>query len=130
MYMHMRMYMYIHIHMVTHMNYRPSFCIISTVSNQLFREGPDIVSLKEYQSQPTFQQNVPDNSFRFDVRTPRQNYRKTPHECALFRLIKPMWWWRCKDACVCVCGHLFTKDSVSKHRESQLSLHDSRRYIT
>ena len=96
---YMRIHTYIYIYGNPPMNYRPSFCVVNTVSKQLFPAGPDSVSLKNYRKQTqisrervsqlihvrrevrilyllrtteinlTFQQDVSVNSFRFDVST-------------------------------------------------------------
>ena len=51
------------------MNYRPSFCIVNTVSNQLFRQVLILHLSKTTENKLRFQENVSVNSFRFDVRS-------------------------------------------------------------
>ena len=51
------------------MNYRPSFCIVKTVVNQLFPQVRIPYLSKTAQNQLTFQENAPVHSFRFDVST-------------------------------------------------------------
>ena len=53
----------------TPMNYRPSFCIVNTVSNRLFWQVRILYLSQTIKTKPTFQQSVPDNWFRFDVST-------------------------------------------------------------
>ena len=61
---HMYMYVYIYIY-----NYRPSFCIVNTVSNQLFRQVRILYLSITTENKLGFQENVSLNSFRFDVRS-------------------------------------------------------------
>ena len=49
------------------MNYRPSSCIVNTVSNQLFRQVRILYLSKTTENKLRFQENVPVNSFRFDI---------------------------------------------------------------
>ena len=51
------------------MNYRPSFCIVNTVSKQLFRQVRILYLSKTTENKPRFQENVSVNSFTFDVRS-------------------------------------------------------------
>ena len=51
------------------MNYRPSFCIVNTVSNQLFRQVRIMYLSKTTENKLRFQENVPVNSFKFDVKS-------------------------------------------------------------
>ena len=51
------------------MNYRPSFCTVYAVSNQLFRQVRVLYFSKTTKTKATFQENAPDNSFRFDAST-------------------------------------------------------------
>ena len=61
---------YIYIYMVTPpMNYRPSFCIVNTVSQQLFRQVRILYLSKTTENKLNFQENVSVNSFTFDVRS-------------------------------------------------------------
>ena len=64
------LYIYIYIYMVTPpMNYRPSFCIVNTVSQQLFRQVRILYLSKTTENKLNFQENVSVNSFTFDVRS-------------------------------------------------------------
>ena len=51
------------------MNYRPSFCIVNTVSKQLFRQVRILYLSKTTENKLRFQENVSVNSFTFDVRS-------------------------------------------------------------
>ena len=51
------------------MNYRPSFCIVNTVSNQLFRQVRILYLSKTTENKLRFQENVSVNSFKLDVRS-------------------------------------------------------------
>ena len=51
------------------MNCRLSFCIVNTVSNQLFRQVRILYLSKTTENKLRFQENVSVNSFRFDVRS-------------------------------------------------------------
>ena len=51
------------------MNYRPSFCIVNTVSNQPFRQVRVLYLSKTSENKLRFQANVSVNSFKFDVRS-------------------------------------------------------------
>ena len=51
------------------MKYRPSFCIVNTVSNQLFRQVRILYLSKTTENKLRFQENVSVNSFKFDLRS-------------------------------------------------------------
>ena len=51
------------------MNYRPSFCIVNTVSNQLFRQVRILYLSKTTENKLRFQENVSVNSLKLDVRS-------------------------------------------------------------
>ena len=51
------------------MNYRPSFCIVNTVSNQAFPAGRILYLSKTTENKLRFQENVSVNSFKFYVRS-------------------------------------------------------------
>ena len=51
------------------MNYRHSFCIVNTVSQQLFRQVRILYLSKTTENKLRFQENVSVNSFTFDVRS-------------------------------------------------------------
>ena len=51
------------------MNYRPSLCIVNTVSNQRFRQVRILYLSKTTENKLRLQENVSVNSFRFDVRS-------------------------------------------------------------
>ena len=51
------------------MNYRPSFCIVNTVSKQLFRQVRILYLSKTTENKLRFQENVSVNSLMFDVRS-------------------------------------------------------------
>ena len=51
------------------MNYRPSFCIVNTVSKLLFRQVRILYLSKTTENKLRFQENVSVNSFTFDVRS-------------------------------------------------------------
>ena len=51
------------------MNYRPSFCIVCTVSKQLFPQVRILYLSKTTENKLRFQENVSVNSFTFDVRS-------------------------------------------------------------
>ena len=59
---------YIYIYGNPPMNYRPSFCIVNTVSKQLSGRSGFCISQK-LPKKPRFQENVSVNSFTFDVRS-------------------------------------------------------------
>ena len=110
---HIYIYTYIYIYMVTPppMNYRPSFCIVNTVSKQLFRQVRILYLSKTTENKPrTFQQDVSVNSFRFDVSTqstatlcppnqkptfPRENQKtkKTSFETLCGQTPKTLFFW-------------------------------------
>ena len=60
---------YIYIYGNPPMNYRPSFCIVNTVSKQLFRQVRILYLSKTTENKLRFQENVSVNSFTFDVRS-------------------------------------------------------------
>ena len=63
-------YRYIYIYMwYLPPNHRPSFCIVNTVSNQLFRQVRIGCLSKTAKTKLTLQEKAPVNSFRFDVST-------------------------------------------------------------
>ena len=69
-YGYMYIYIYIYLYMVTPpMNYRTSFCIVNTVSKQLFRQVRILYLSKTTENKLRFQENVSVNSFTFDVRS-------------------------------------------------------------
>ena len=51
------------------LNHRPSCCVVNTVISLLFRQGRIPYLSKTAETKPTFQENLPVNSFRFDVST-------------------------------------------------------------
>ena len=63
-------YRYIYIYMwYLPPNHRPSFCIVNTVLNQLFRQVRIGCLSKTAKTKLTLQEKAPANSFRFDVST-------------------------------------------------------------
>ena len=74
MYICIYVYMYICIYVYMYicnppMNYRPSFRIVNTASNQLFRQVRILYLSKTTENKLRFQENVSVNSFKLDVRS-------------------------------------------------------------